>query len=311
MKKKIIMALVCLMTMVMSANAHNTHYPTYTEDGITYVKNGTYTVIEGVRCEPWDVLKVDKPYDRTIVIPSTITINGEKIFVAGIREDAFSTCSELDSLIISDGVWINDNAFRGCNELDYLYYSAGGFRNRNYSYYGLSCRTFETINGVAEEPFWNAVKNSLEKLIIKNTNTIWNRMDYCKKLKAIVCYAVTPPKTSAAKSVSIYASGNCYITFEEYQWSTITLYVPRESLENYYFDRVWGEIDNIYAIDEMKEETSTSDYEETTYNNETTSIRNIDGNTLKENVWYSLNGVKVNNPTKGFYIKNGKKYIVK
>ena len=254
--KKFIMAIVCLMTMV-SANAHNVHYPTYTEDGITYVKNGTNTVINGVRCEPWDVLKVDKPNSRTITIPSMVSVNGEDVYVVGIREKAFCTCASLDSLIISDGVWIQDNTFVGCNSLTYLCYSANGFRSKDYSYSGLSCKVFETSNGVGEDGFWKNIATSLEKLIITGTGTFHNRMDYCKNLKTIVCYSETPPYTQAARSVSVYSGGGCYISFEAYQWSAITLYVPRESLEKYYFDRVWGEIDNIYAIDEMNEVDDT------------------------------------------------------
>jgi hypothetical protein len=33
--KKLLWLIVCLMTMVLNVNAHNVHYPTYTEDGIT------------------------------------------------------------------------------------------------------------------------------------------------------------------------------------------------------------------------------------------------------------------------------------
>lgn len=293
---------------IVVVNAHNTHYPTHTIDGITYIKNGTWTVIDGVRCEPWDVLKVDKPNDRTIIIPSTITIDGENIIISGIRDEAFSTCVSLDSLIISDGIFIGSYlTFKGCKELKYLYYSNGGYYGKvggkEPTYSDLSCKTLETTFGCCEDAFWRTISNSLEKLIIRSTERVNTRMDYCSKLKTIVCYATNPPFTSAAKSVSIYASGNCYITFEEYQWSTITLYVPRESLEKYYFDSVWGEIDNIYAIDEMSVINETSEI------NPTTSINNIT-NTITNDVWYSLNGAKVDKPTKGVYIKNGKKYII-
>lgn len=291
------------MTMV-SANAHNVHYPTYTEDGITYVKNGTWTSVNGVRYEPWDVQKVDKPYDRTITIPYKLIVNGEETIVTGIREDAFSTCVCLDSLIISDGIWINDNAFRGCKKLDYLYYSANGYRSKNFSYYGLSCKTLETF-GIGEDAFWKTISSSLEKLVIKDTKTFHNRMDYCVNLKTIVCYAIEPPYTQAAKSVSTYVGG-CYVSFESWQWATITLYVPRESLEKYYFDRVWGEIDNIYAIDEMPT-TTTAD--ET--NNTSTSISFVTNSVTENDVWYSLDGTRVDKPTKGIYIKNGKKYVIK
>jgi hypothetical protein len=301
------------------ANAHNTHYPTYTEDGITYVKNGTWTYDEefGGHCEPWDVQKVDKPNDKTITIPRTIMINGEKIRIDGIRENAFATCTSLDSLIICDGIFIgNCLTFKGCRELKYLYYSNGGYcgivggKDVTYSY--LSCKIFETALGCCEDAFWKAISGSLEKLIIRDTNRVNTRMDYCGKLKTIVCYAANPPFTCAARSPYVYSSAGCYISFEPYQWSTVTLYVPRESLEKYYFDRVWGEIDNIYAIDEMSvidETDNTNNTYIVSETNPTTSINTI-SNTITDDVWYSLNGIKVNKPTKGVYIKNGKKYII-
>ena len=42
----------------------------------------------------------------------------------------------------------------------------------------------------------------------------------------------------------------------------------------------------------------------------TTAIKNVNGNRMKEGVYYSLNGVKVSHPSHGIYIKNGKKVIL-
>ena len=41
----------------------------------------------------------------------------------------------------------------------------------------------------------------------------------------------------------------------------------------------------------------------------TTAVKSVNGNRLEEGVYYSLNGVKVENPSKGLFIKNGKKVI--
>ena len=38
----------------------------------------------------------------------------------------------------------------------------------------------------------------------------------------------------------------------------------------------------------------------------TTAVKSVNGNRLEEGVYYSLNGVKVENPSKGLFIKNGK-----
>ena len=42
----------------------------------------------------------------------------------------------------------------------------------------------------------------------------------------------------------------------------------------------------------------------------TTAIKSINGQRLEDGAYYSLNGVKVDNPSKGLYIKNGKKVIL-
>lgn len=42
----------------------------------------------------------------------------------------------------------------------------------------------------------------------------------------------------------------------------------------------------------------------------TTAVKSVNGNRLEEGVYYSLNGVKVENPSKGLFIKNGKKVIL-
>jgi hypothetical protein len=316
--KKFIMAIVCLMTMVISANAHNTHYPTYVIDGITYV---TYIDQNG-KILGCDILKVDKPNSRTVIVPSKITINGQEIGIGVIKENAFSTCVSLDSLIFSDGLTIGNwpNTFKGCRPLEYLYYSNGGYMGKanwldgrgcyhDMEYGDLQCKTFETTLGCCEAPFWTAIKRSLEKIIIRETNRVYTLMDECQYLKTIVCYASNPPYTYAAHSPYVYICAGAYITFVERQWSTITLYVPTESLTNYYFDKVWGEIDNIYSIDEMKNE-SLSESDSNSATGASTSISPIN-NTNTDNVWYSLNGTKIDSPTKGIYIKNGKKYIIR
>ena len=302
--KKVLMILVCLMAMVVSVNA-NSHYPTYTVDGITYVSSGRDKEGDFIR---WEVLKVDKPYDRTIVVPSKIMINGKEQKISKIREGAFSSCTSLDSLIISDGIFLGScNTFKGCKTLEYLYYSNGGYcgkyGGKDLTFYGLSCKTFETVDGVGDDGFWKAIKSSLEKLIIRDTQKINTRIDICQNLKTIICYATNPPYSGAARNPYTYICASANITFEKQQCSTITLYVPRESLEKYYFHNIWGEIDNIYALDEMNDESES--------NSMTSSVNSITDNIKIDNSWYTLDGTKVVNPTKGVYIKNGKKYVIK
>lgn len=312
--KRLIMAIVCLMTMVI-VSAHNTHFPTYTIDGITYVatsidKNGKFV--------GWDILKINKPYAKTIIIPYEIVINGDTAKVGRIRENAFSDCVSLDSLIITDGLYLGEDTFRGCKGLEYIYYSSNTSSwhptfNKYTIYPDLVCKTFETTIGVVEEPFWKSITKTLKKLIIReNSEFIFANLRDCKNLETIICYPINPPSTGPTTSVYSYG-GTCGCEkFASDQWNKITLYVPRESLEKYYFNGLWGEIDNIYAIDEMKNETFTESTEssdsETTYS--VSSVNSINNDVITDNVWYSINGAKVNKPTKGIYIKNGKKYVI-
>ena len=42
----------------------------------------------------------------------------------------------------------------------------------------------------------------------------------------------------------------------------------------------------------------------------TTAIKSVNGNRMEDGAYYTLNGVKVENPSKGVYIKNGRKVII-
>ena len=41
-----------------------------------------------------------------------------------------------------------------------------------------------------------------------------------------------------------------------------------------------------------------------------TAVKAVNANGIEEGTYYSLNGMKVDNPSKGLYIKNGKKVIL-
>lgn len=304
--RKIIYCILAMLFITLQSSAHNTHYPTYTENGITYV--ATSRDSQG-NFGGWNVLEVNKPYDKTITIPYTITIDGREEKVNKIMANAFSPCIYLDSLIISDGLYLDEETFIGCKELEYLYYSSNisawsPYRNKYSFYPNLSCKILETTFGVLEDTFWESIEKSLEKLIIRDiSKSIFTRIKDCKNLKTIICYATNPPKTCPTKSVYSYGGTCGYEKFASYQWSTITLYVPRESLDEYYFDGTWGVIDNIYAIEEM--ETMEE------LNNTSTFINSLSNNTSKNDEYYSLNGIKTHKPSKGIYVINGKKYIKK
>ena len=50
---------------------------------------------------------------------------------------------------------------------------------------------------------------------------------------------------------------------------------------------------------------------EVTYSDESTGISAIQKKMPIDGITYNLQGVRVNNPTKGIYIQNGKKVVIK
>src|SRR5574344_1762411 len=57
-------------------------------------------------------------YTGMVTIPSNITYNGEDYIVTNIEDDAFRDCTNLNSIIIRDGLaHIGQNAFRDCKAL--------------------------------------------------------------------------------------------------------------------------------------------------------------------------------------------------
>ena len=47
------------------------------------------------------------------------------------------------------------------------------------------------------------------------------------------------------------------------------------------------------------------------FDNETTGISDIQNKAVDSNIYYNLNGQQIENPAKGLFIKNGKKYVIK
>ena len=95
---------------------------------------------------------------------------------------------------------------------------------------------------------------------------------------------------------SILSNGYFYgsYTFSDEQYETVVFYVPTGSSEKYKAAYIWMKFINIIEFD-------------------TTNIDDIVEGELNggENVYYDLNSRKVENPTHGIYIVNGKKVFVK
>lgn len=117
------------------------------------------------------------------------------------------------------------------------------------------------------------------------SNSVTNIGNYafndCNSLTDIYSYNPYPP--SLGKT----------FTFDEHHYQNATLYVPQEALEAYKAAEEWKEFQNIKGIDP-------------------TGINGVeaDGNN-KPDVYYDLNGRRLDAPRKGINIINGKKVVVK
>ena len=104
--------------------------------------------------------------------------------------------------------------------------------------------------------------------------------DGCTALTDITCLSTTPPTIS-------------YDTFTESQYQGANLYVPYGCYNLYWNAPNWEYFRNLFelppdedAINEVAEEA-------------------------KDDAIYDLSGRKVTNPTKGIYIRNGKKFLIR
>lgn len=80
--------------------------------------------VDGIRYNVFDALKAaavvssDTKYSGAIIIPSSITVNGNEYIVTSIGNKAFYECGDLTSIYIPNSVTdIADNAFQDCSGL--------------------------------------------------------------------------------------------------------------------------------------------------------------------------------------------------
>lgn len=123
MKKQIqrfLLFLVVLISIVDSTKAQPLYDDIY-QNGIYYRLLGGNTVevyadLLYLPSAQWGYEVVRHSYySGDVVIPATITYNGEIYTVTGISGIAFNKCSKLTSIVIPESVTsIGDGAFSGC-----------------------------------------------------------------------------------------------------------------------------------------------------------------------------------------------------
>ena len=130
-----------------------------------------YQIIKGKTAE---VTSGDEKYSREVVIPSSITVEGQEYTVTSIGEKAFYNCSKLTSVIIGNSVTsIGNSAFENCRDLRSVDIPNSVTSIGNYAFRYCQCLRFITIpsavTSIGEWAFYFCI--SLTSVTIPNSVT--------------------------------------------------------------------------------------------------------------------------------------------
>ena len=211
----------------------------------------------------------------SIIIPNSVT---------SIGDNAFAFCG-LTSITIPDNVTsIGERAFSDCYYLTSatIGNSVTSIGNRTFSncWDLASIKIGESVTTIGEYAFYYC--KSLTSITIPNSvTTIGERaFQECYKLTDVICFAETVP---AAENDA----------FDHYVTSA-TLHVPEASIDDYKVIAPWSKFKSIVAIDS---------------NTAISNTNRIDR--INKSNWYSLDGRKTTHPSKGIFIRNGKKELIR
>lgn len=228
-------------------------------------------------------------YSGSVIIPSTITVDGVTYSVTSIGDWAFRGCF-LTSVTFGNSVTsIGDYAFYYCSSLTSVTFGNSMTTIGNYAFYGCSGLTSVTIPNTVTSigfcSFWNC--SSLISVTIGNSVTSIGDQAFrdCSNLEEIHIQAIKTP-TAYDKTFAGVSKDAC------------KLYVPNGTKAKYAYAKGWKDFMNI-----IQEESTAITQSEI-------------GNKFGDAEFYTLNGVKVDVPSKsGIYVvkKNGesKKVVVK
>lgn len=213
---------------------------------------------------------------KNTVIPNSATIIGD---------GAFSSCLGLTSVTIPNSVIsIGKRAFSNCIGLTSLTIPNSVISIGDIAFSGCSRLTTVTIpNSVTSigESAFAGCKGLTTVIISKSVTSIGNlAFSSCYSLKDFYCFAEQVP--TALDAFAPYPFG--------------TLHVPASSINAYKTTIPWSRFRNIVALKE----------------GDPSGIKAIKNGEQENNTpVYNLNGQRVDTPTKGIYIKNGRKVLVK
>ena len=205
--------------------------------------------------------------------------------VTAIKRYAFAACSGLTSITIPNSVTaIERFAFGSCDGLTLVTIPENVTSIGKYAFSYCTGLTSVTMSNGLKEIQEGAFNNCAGLTTITIPNSVTSigvgAFRRCSGLTSVYSLNTVPP------TVDSYC-------FDDAQYQTATLYVPRTALETYRTTDPWLNFVNMEGID-------------------VSGIKGINADGCgKRNVYYDLNGRKLNEPKVGLNIINGKKVVVK
>ena len=214
--------------------------------------------------------------------------------ISGVVSDAERLLPDVTWM--GDALWINNSNRSNTSSLVQNWIKALNFAEENttmdkmYITIGGQTQSVTLVNNTATQELVAALQNAPITVTLNDNNfEIWGALGRSLTTK-------NEQMTAQPGDVVLYNGSNICIFYDSNSWSYTRL----------------GHIDGL-------SESELRTFLKAGQNNisvtlsltsGTTAIKSVNGNRLENGAYYSLNGVKMENPSKGIYVKNGKKVIL-
>lgn len=197
-------------------------------------------------------------YSGDITIPELVTNNNTTYTVTAIKNKAFSSCSDLKSVIIPESVvQIGKDAFRRCPALTYVNIPMGITSIESSTFHNCTSLTEIILPEKLTTIEFGAFNlcNSIKNIILpQNLSSIGSQAFGLCEFKTITCMSQIPPLLYEETPTRVFSQS--VIRFA-------TLYVPSNCKNIYTSDSAWGQFKKISelsnsAIDDIFYESNIS-----------------------------------------------------